>query len=118
MCTFCHNKEETTEHILWECDCVQSFLIGFEDHLNKKSNCQLVLLKKSFLLALYDRNKYIQNVLFIPYIYISRCTEKTLSFILQCLFKTFYTPVKNGTYYGMVMSVRFSVRPSVRPSHS
>jgi hypothetical protein len=26
----------------------------------------------------------------------------------------FYAPVENGTYYGMVMSVRFSVRPSVR----
>jgi hypothetical protein len=25
----------------------------------------------------------------------------------------FYTPVENGTYYGMVMSVRFSARPSV-----
>jgi hypothetical protein len=28
----------------------------------------------------------------------------------------FYTPVENGTYYGMAMSVRFSVRPSICPS--
>jgi hypothetical protein len=28
----------------------------------------------------------------------------------------YYTPVENGTYYGMAMSVRFSVRPSVHPS--
>jgi hypothetical protein len=28
----------------------------------------------------------------------------------------FYTPIENGTYYGMVMFVRFSVRPSVHPS--
>jgi hypothetical protein len=25
----------------------------------------------------------------------------------------FYTPVENGTYYGMAMSVRFSILPSV-----
>ena len=93
MCTFCHREEETIEHILWECDYVQSFLNGFEVHLNQKSNCQLVFTKKSFLLGIYDRNKDIQNVLFLwlkYYIYTSRCTERRLSVRFAVSFLNFF----------------------------
>jgi hypothetical protein len=69
MCRFCHSEEETIEHILWECACVQSSLNEFEVHSNQKSNCQLVFTKHSFLPGIYNRNNYIQNVLFLLFIH-------------------------------------------------
>jgi hypothetical protein len=45
MCTFYHREEEKIEHVLWECDNVQSFLDKFERHVFGKTNFQYPLLK-------------------------------------------------------------------------
>jgi hypothetical protein len=55
--------------------------------------------------------------------YLMLCCSYESKYLVLCgvvssVTVVFYTPVENGTYYGMVMSVRFSVHPSVCPSHS
>ena len=45
ICSFCHREDETIEHILWECNHVQSFLADFEYYVEEKTNLQLILSK-------------------------------------------------------------------------
>ena len=102
LCTFCHREEETIEHLLWECDCVQSFLDTFVDYLEQKTNFQLVFTKKSFILGITNKNYDIQNLLILwlkYYIYTARCTEKILSmrFAISSL-KFFYETQKFISY--------------------
>jgi hypothetical protein len=63
-CNFCHTEEETIEHLLWECDNLQSLLVEFEHYLENKSGRQITFTKKSFILACTENNNNIQNTIF------------------------------------------------------
>lgn len=49
MCTFCQREEETIEHILWDCDCVKSFLENLEHYLEEKINFHITFTKINLL---------------------------------------------------------------------
>jgi hypothetical protein len=98
MCTFCQREEEKIEHLLWECDNVQSFLDEFEFHVFDKINFQLSFTKRSFILGINDKKMCVQNTINLwlkYYIYTSRCTEKSLNvrFAISYL-KLFYETQK------------------------
>lgn len=57
MCTFCHREEETIEHILWDCECVQSFLEHFKHYLEEKINFQVTFTKKTFILGILGKKQ-------------------------------------------------------------
>ena len=101
-CTFCGGEEETIEHLLWECDCVQIFLRDFESHLENKTNFQVSIKKNNFLFGFLDRKKTIQNKLILwlkYYIYTTRCKDKTLNVIAVIShLKTFYETQKYIAY--------------------
>lgn len=98
MCTFCHREEETIEHILWECDCVQAFLDEFQLYIEDKTNFHIVFTKKYFILGTPGKKFCMQNTLILwlkYYIYTARCTEKSLNirFAISYL-KLFYETQK------------------------
>ena len=112
-CNFCHSEEETIEHLLWECDNLQSLLVEFEHYLENKSGRQITFTKKSFILACTENNNNIQNTIFLwlkYYVYTARCKEKPLnlpSAISQM--KIFYETQKYISYKNR-KNVRFDAQ--------
>ena len=81
-CNLCHSEEESIEHILWECNFLQTLLSDFEFFLRDKTGLQIAITKKSFILGFIENNSIVQNIIVLwlkYYVYTTRCAEKSLN---------------------------------------
>lgn len=97
-CTFCSQVDETIEHIFWECEYVNKFLMDVISWMGQQ-NLNVALNEKSFLFSLYNE-KEINNVHKLVlmeikyYIYYSKCSKTDLNltvlkYRLKLLYKTY-----------------------------
>lgn len=90
-CSFCHNQDETIEHILWDCPTIQKFLNEIESWFKDKNVSDFQSFSKTQIRFGDTENACRGNafnfiLLIIKYyIYTQRCLKKSLSL---CVFKT------------------------------
>ena len=81
-CTFCNKRDETIEHLLWECECVKRFLnetiLWFIQH-----GIHITLNEKSVLFGIDPDEKRDINKLVLMeikyYIYYARCSKNNMN---------------------------------------
>lgn len=103
-CTFCSQVDETIEHLFWECEYVNKFLMDVISWIGQQ-NLNVTLNEKSFLFSLYN-DKEINNVHKLVlmetkyYIYYSKCSKTDLNLtVLKYRLKLLYKTYKQASVF-------------------
>ena len=100
MCVWCQNGEETTLHILWECNCVKKFWKCFTKWCNYAFKAEIELTAAMVILNNYKglQKKLIQMMLLMAkqYIYACTCLNKEIQFtiFLQKVMDIYYAELQ------------------------
>ena len=82
-CAFCHHRDVTIEHLLWDCEIITTFREKLYRILKYLNNKDINITKQSFMLNNYEGDhKNIVNLFSIvlkQYIYATKCKEEKLS---------------------------------------
>ena len=106
-CTFCNKRDETIEHLLWECECVKRFLnetiLWLIQH-----GIHITLNEKSVIFGIDPDQKSDINKLVLMeikyYIYYARCSKSNMNLTvlqhrLKLLYQTYkYSSISTGIY--------------------
>ena len=105
-CTFCYKRDETIEHLLWECERVKRFLNETVLWLIQHG-IHITLNEKSVIFGIDPDQKSDINKLVlmeIKYIYYARCSKNNMSptvlqHRLKLLYQTYkYSSISTGKY--------------------
>ena len=106
-CTFCNKRDETIEHLLWECECVKRFLNESILWLSQHG-IHITLNEKSVIFGIDPDQKSDINKLVLMeikyYIYYARCSKNNMNLTvlqhrLKLLYQTYkYSSISTGKY--------------------
>ena len=106
-CTFCYKRDETIEHLLWECECVKRFLNETISWLIQHG-IHITLNEKSVIFGIDPDQKSDINKLVLMeikyYIYYARCSKNNMNLTvlhhrLKLLYQTYkYSSISTGKY--------------------